>query len=57
MEYQTLNLDQLQLAVDTGRIDASQPVTLRTLRKTIFPKLSKGVKLLATVRITATRCS
>lgn len=46
--YEELNLNQLQLAIDTGRIDAEQPITLRTLRTTIFPKLRLGVKLLAT---------
>ena len=50
-EYAPLNLNQLQHAIDTGRIDPSQPITLKTLKDSgIVRRFHDGVKLLANVR-------
>ncbi|RUS26582.1 hypothetical protein BC938DRAFT_470568 [Jimgerdemannia flammicorona] len=49
-EYQPLNLDRLQHWIDTRRIDASQPITMKHLLDTrCIHKLQDGVKLLADV--------
>ena len=52
-EYAEVNLFKLQQWVDSGRLDASQPVTMRSLVDVGLVKQSRikhGVKLLSTVR-------
>jgi hypothetical protein len=45
---------QLQLWVDSGRIDAAQPVTMKTLMDAgLVSKAKYGIKLLGTVRASA----
>lgn len=46
-----LNLDKLQMWVAMGRLDSSQPITLKHLYDSnVCGKFKDGVKLLATVR-------
>mmetsp|Transcript_5783 Transcript_5783/g.18403 ORF Transcript_5783/g.18403 Transcript_5783/m.18403 type:complete len:244 (-) Transcript_5783:54-785(-) len=48
-EMKPLNLDKLQQWIDEGRIDASQPITLKTLHDSnIVGKVKEGIKLLGT---------
>lgn len=53
-EYAPLNLSRLQFWIDTGRIDASQKITMKTLLDSgcvgRLRKLQKGIKLLGDVR-------
>lgn len=45
-----VNLDRLQLFIDQGRIDASRPITLRTLYEAgVVSAMKHGVKLLGRV--------
>ena len=47
-----LNLDKLQMWVAMGRLDSSQPITLKHLYDSnVCGKFKDGVKLLATVRV------
>ena len=52
-EYVPLNLSTLQQFVDNGRLDASQPINMRTLVQSgaVGRRTRDGVKLLATVCI------
>lgn len=54
IEYAPLNLSRLQFWIDTGRIDASQKITMKTLIDSgcvgQLRKLQQGVKLLGDVR-------
>lgn len=48
--YQELNLDRLQHWIQTGRIDASQPITMKQLLDSrCIHKIEDGVKLLSVV--------
>lgn len=48
--YQELNLDRLQHWIQTGRIDASQPITMKHLLDSrCIHKIEDGVKLLSVV--------
>lgn len=50
-EYQELNLDRLQHWIKTGRIDASQPITMKHLLDSrCIHKIEDGVKLLSVVK-------
>lgn len=53
-DYAPLNLGTLQKAIEAGRIDADQPITEETLRKSGLVRSGKvhGVRLLATGEIT-----
>ncbi|KAI9487358.1 MAG: ribosomal protein L18e/L15P [Benjaminiella poitrasii] len=47
-EYQELNLDKLQHWINTGRLDASQPITMKHLLDSrCIHKIEDGVKLLS----------
>ncbi|KAI8977656.1 ribosomal protein L18e/L15P [Mycotypha africana] len=47
-EYQEVNLDRLQHWIQTGRIDASQPITMKHLLDSrCIHKIEDGVKLLS----------
>ncbi|CAO3627995.1 unnamed protein product [Cunninghamella echinulata] len=47
-EYQELNLDRLQHWIKTGRLDASQPITMKHLLDSrCIHKIEDGVKLLS----------
>ena len=47
-EYVPLNLDRLQAAVETGRLDPAQPVNLQALRAAgLVSKRRDGIRLLA----------
>ncbi|CAO3595121.1 unnamed protein product [Absidia cylindrospora] len=47
-EYQELNLDRLQHWINTGRIDASQPITMKHLLDSrCIHKIEDGVKILS----------
>ena len=49
-DYVPLNLNRLQYLIDSGRIDASQPINMYTLQQGgAVSKITHGVKLLATV--------
>lgn len=49
-DYQELNLDRLQHWITTGRIDASQPITMKHLLDSrCIHKIEDGVKLLSVV--------
>lgn len=49
-EYQELNLDRLQHWITSGRIDASQPITMKHLLDSrCIHKIEDGVKLLSVV--------
>lgn len=54
IEYAPLNLSRLQFWIDTGRIDATQMITMKTLVDSgcvgRLRKLQRGVKLLGDVR-------
>lgn len=54
IEYAPLNLSRLQFWIDTGRIDASQLITMKTLVDSgcigRLRKLQRGVKILGDVR-------
>lgn len=56
IEYAPLNLSRLQFWIDTGRIDATQKITIKTLLESgcvgRLRKLQKGIKLLGEVRKT-----
>lgn len=60
IEYAPLNLSRLQFWIDTGRIDATQKITMKTLVDSgcvgRIRKLQRGVKLLGDVR-NSYRCS
>ena len=48
--YVPLNLNRVQYLIDSGRIDASQPVNMHTLQQSgAVGRIKHGVKLLATV--------
>lgn len=48
--YEPLNLGKLQHLVDSGRIDASQPVNMYTLHQVgAVGRVEHGIKLLADV--------
>ena len=50
--YVPLNLNRLQYFVDSGRLDASQPINMHTLQQSgAVGKMENGVKLLATVSV------
>jgi len=47
-EFEIVNLDNLQRAIDAGRIDGSAPITVETLRAAkLVKKQRAGVRLLA----------
>lgn len=49
-EYQEVNLDKLQHWIETGRIDPSQPITMKHLLDSrCIHKIEDGVKLLSVV--------
>ncbi len=51
-ELEPLNLEKLQLWIDTGRIDTSKKITMKTLLDVgILSKIENGVKLLAKVSL------
>jgi hypothetical protein len=52
VKWDPLNLGQLQRAVEQGRLDAGQIITMKALRDAgiISKKIDHGVKLLADVR-------
>lgn len=54
IEYSPLNLARLQFWIDTGRIDATQTITMKTLLDSgcvgRLRKLQAGIKLLGEVR-------
>jgi large subunit ribosomal protein L15 len=53
-EYNELNLGRLQAAVDAGKIDAAQPVTIESLVAAgVLSKPRAGVKILGNGEITA----
>ena len=51
INYQLLNLNQLQLYLDTGKIvpPEGRPLTIRDLKDSVFKGLSRPVKLLGNV--------
>ena len=50
MEYEPLNLGKLQHLVDSGRIDATQPINMYTLHQVgAVGRVEHGIKLLADV--------
>lgn len=44
-----MNLGRIQHLIDTGRIDASKPITLKSLYDAGIENLQDGVKILAGV--------
>ena len=52
VEYEPLNLEKLQLWIDSGRIDPSSKITLKTLRESgiMGREIKNGVKILGQVR-------
>ena len=56
-EYEPLNLSTLQHFIDSGRVDHSQPINMRTLHTAgAVGRIKHGVKLLAGVRLTMCVC-
>ena len=52
-EYEPLNLSTLQHFINSGRLDHSQPINMRTLHRAgAVGRIKHGVKLLAGVRLT-----
>jgi hypothetical protein len=49
-DFSLINLGRIQHLIDTGRIDASKPITLKTLHDAGIQNLQDGVKILAGVR-------
>ena len=49
-EFSLINLGRIQHLIDTGRIDASKPITLKTLYDAGIQNLQDGVKILAGVK-------
>lgn len=51
MKYEPLNLGKLQQLVDSGRIDAAQPINMYALHQAgAVGRVEHGIKLLADVR-------
>ena len=57
IEYASVNLSRLQFWIDSGRIDASQTITIKTLLESgcvgKLRKLQQGIKILGEVRFSS----